>query len=227
MGKDGVMGGMTLNGNGPHLVIFDCDGVLVDSEGPANRVLAEFLGIYGCRLTGAECEARFRGKTMAAVAAELAAEGIILPADWLTLLKPRALAALEAEIRPIPHAAEAVRAVEGMGLLSCVASQSGVDYLHFVLDRTGLLEHFRGRLFSSHMVARGKPFPDLFLHAAMQMKTGFDRCVVIEDSVTGVRAAVAAGMRCLALCTPGEAPHMAALGAEPIMSLMDVPTALL
>jgi len=221
-----MMGG-PLNGNGPHLVIFDCDGVLVDSEGPANRILAEFLGAYGCRLTGPECEARFRGKTMAAVAAELAAEGITLPADWLALLKPRALAALEAEIRPIPHAAEAVEAVKKLGIKTCVASQSGIDYLNFVLARTGLLDYFKGRLFSSHMVARGKPWPDLFLHAAMQMKTGFDRCVVIEDSVTGVTAAVAAGMHCLALCTPDEASHMAALGARPITSLKDVPAALL
>jgi HAD superfamily hydrolase (TIGR01509 family) len=91
------------------------------------------------------------------------------------------------------------------------------------LSRTGLWERFAGRVFSASMVKRGKPYPDLFLHAAEVMRTGFDRCVVVEDSLTGVKAAINAGMRCLALATGEEATAMAALGAEPIESLMEVP----
>lgn len=207
------------------LVIFDCDGTLVDSEGPANRVLAAYVSALGLPLTAEDSERRFRGATMTHVAELLAADGLLLPDDWLEAYHALTMAEFERELNLIPHALEAVESMEVLGVGTCVASQSNPKYLHMVLGRTGLWELFAGRVFSASMVRRGKPHPDLFLHAAEVLRTGFDRCVVVEDSPTGVRAAIAAGMRCLALATGDEAQTMAAMGAEPIESLMEVPWA--
>jgi len=208
------------------LVIFDCDGTLIDSEGPVNRVLAEYVSELGLPLTAEESERRFRGMQMAAVAEALAADGLLLPADWLEVYHARTIAEFERELNLIPYALEAVEAMTVLGVGTCVASQSSPSYLHAALSRTGLWERFAGRVFSASMVKRGKPYPDLFLHAAEVMRAGFDRCVVVEDSITGVKAAVAAGMRCLALAGGDDVRTMAALGAEPIESLMEVPWAI-
>jgi HAD superfamily hydrolase (TIGR01509 family) len=207
------------------LVIFDCDGTLVDTETASNRVLAEILTEYGAPLTGEESQARFCGYSLAAIAEELSYRGIILPGDWAEQYYARCLPVLAEEARAMPGALETVEALEALRIASCVASQGPVAKMRLTLGRTGLWPRFEGRVFSAYMVKRGKPWPDLFLHAATQMRTGFDRCVVVEDSLTGVKAAVAAGMRCLALATGAEARAMAALGAEPIESLMDVPDA--
>ena len=209
------------------LVIFDCDGTLIDSERPANRVLAEYLGEYGLALTPAESEARFRGKHLALLADELAAEGVSLPEDWLDEYHLRTMAAFETELELIPHALETVEAMAFLGIGTCVASQSSIDYLQLVLEQTGLWTKFQGRVFSASMVRRGKPHPDLFLHAAQVMRVGFDRCVVVEDSPTGITAAIAAGMRCLALTGAVDADTVKTLGAEPIESLMEVPWAVM
>lgn len=207
------------------LVIFDCDGTLIDSERPANRVLAEYVSELGLAMTPQDSEKRFRGKHLTMVEAELTADGLALPEDWLDEYHLRTVAAFEADLELIPHALETVEAMAFLGVGTCVASQSSIDYLQIVLRQTGLWRKFEGRVFSASMVRRGKPWPDLFLHAAQVMRVGFDRCVVVEDSPTGVAAAVNAGMRCLALVPREEAPDMVAMGAEPIESLMEVPWA--
>lgn len=207
------------------LVIFDCDGTLVDTEAASNRVLAEILTEYGLPLTPEESEARFYGYSLRIIAEELLHHGIVLPGDWTEQYYARCLPVLAEEARAMPGALETVEALEALRIASCVASQGPIPKMRLTLGRTGLWPRFEGRVFSAHMVARGKPWPDLFLHAATQMRTGFDRCVVVEDSLTGVKAAIAAGMRCLALATGEKAAAMAALGAEPIDSLLAVPDA--
>ena len=180
----------------PKLVIFDCDGVLVDTEGPANRRLAEWITAAGYPIAYEQCRRRFSGRSLSSVRSELIeTAGVDLGADlidrWYTEIQTLFADGLEA----IPHVASFIDAVERVGIAHCVASSARVEKMHLTLGRTGLLPHFKDVLFSSSMVERGKPAPDLFLHAARTM--GFEPrdCIVIEDSVPGTQAGVAAGMR--------------------------------
>ena len=175
------------------LVIFDCDGVLVDSEPIANRVLAEQLRKAGVSIPESEVMRRFVGKTRGeclALAAEIL--GRPLPqrfgADWDAAL----FDALRKEVRPAPGVPEVLRT---LSIPYCVASNGMPDRVRLTLESAGLLPHFDGRIFTSADVARPKPAPDLFLHAAASMKTTPSDCAVIEDTPTGVKAGHAAGMR--------------------------------
>jgi beta-phosphoglucomutase-like phosphatase (HAD superfamily) len=180
----------------PGLVIFDCDGVLVDSETISSRVLAEAITALGWPLTPGEAEQRFRGESMDRVAAAVDDQvGRTLGSDWLLAFRDSSHAAFRAELIAIDGAAEAVRGVKAIGWEVCVASQARVTKMQLTLGITGLIELFEpDRLFSASMVAHPKPAPDLFAHAARTC--GFDPadCVVVEDSTLGVRGAKAAGM---------------------------------
>lgn len=180
----------------PKLVIFDCDGVLVDTEGPANRRLAEWITDAGYPIAYEQCRRRFSGRSLSSVRSELIETvGVDLGADlierWYRELQSLFAGGLEA----IPHVADFIDAVERAGLAHCVASSARVDKMHLTLGRTGLLPHFKDVLFSASMVERGKPAPDLFLLAAKTMGFEPQDCIVIEDSVPGTQAGVAAGMR--------------------------------
>jgi HAD superfamily hydrolase (TIGR01509 family) len=175
------------------LVIFDCDGVLVDSEPIANRVLAEQLHKIGLALPVSEVMRRFVGKTREqclALAAEL--RGSELPrrfgAEWDVAL----FDALRKEVKPVAGIPELLR---DLAIPYCVASNGMPDRVRVTLDSAGLLRYFEGRIFTSSEVANPKPAPDLFLHAAASMQAAPAACVVIEDTSTGVMAARAAGMR--------------------------------
>ena len=177
------------------LVIFDCDGVLVDSEPIMNRVFAEQLQKIGLALPVSEVMRRFVGKTRdqcIALAAEIS--GRELPrrfgADW----DAAAFDALRKEVRPVAGVPEVLR---DLAIPYCVASNGMPDRVRVTLDSAGLLRYFEGRIFTSSEVASPKPAPDLFLHAAASMKAAPAACVVIEDTPTGVKAARAAGMRVL------------------------------
>ena len=175
------------------LVIFDCDGVLVDSEPIANRVLAEKLHEIGVALPVSEVMRRFVGKTRdqcLVLAAEI--RGAALPsgfgADWDAAL----FDALRKEVKPVTGVPEVLR---DLAIPYCVASNGMPDRIRVTLDSAGLLRYFDGRIFTSSEVASPKPAPDLFLHAAATMQAAPAGCVVIEDTSTGVMAARAAGMR--------------------------------
>jgi HAD superfamily hydrolase (TIGR01509 family) len=175
------------------LVIFDCDGVLVDSERIAVRVDAVVLGRLGWELSEAEIVERFMGRSEAYMVGEIeAALGRPLPHDWDAEFAPLYREALEAELKPVDGVVEALDAI---ATPTCVASSSTHERLRFTLGLTGLLERFDGRIFSAADVANGKPAPDLFLHAAASLGADPARCAVVEDSVYGVQAARAAGMR--------------------------------
>jgi HAD superfamily hydrolase (TIGR01509 family) len=178
------------------LVIFDCDGVLIDSERLAVKVDVEVLGQLGWPLTEAEVIERFVGRsdrdTKAAIEAKL---GRRLAPDWLEPFKPRYRALFAAELAPVEGIIEAL---EEIAVPTCVASSGTHDHLRYTLELTGLYDRFAGRIFSAEDVARGKPAPDLFLYAAERMAAVPARCIVVEDSRSGVAAARAAGMRVLA-----------------------------
>jgi len=187
------------------LVIFDCDGVLVDSERLAVRIDVEVLGKLGWVLTEAEVVERFVGRSDAAVAREIEAHlGRTLPGDWLSEFEHLYREAFAAELRPVPGVVEAL---DRITLPTCVASSGSHDKMRYTLGLTGLYARFAGRIFSATEVAHGKPAPDLFLHAAARMGVEPAACAVVEDSRFGVQAARAAGMRVLGYAgglTPAE-----------------------
>jgi HAD superfamily hydrolase (TIGR01509 family) len=185
------------------LVIFDCDGVLIDSERLAVKVDVLVLRELGWPLGEAEVIERFVGRsdrdTQAAIEAHL---GRRLPADWGDHAEHLYRRAFAAELVPVAGITEAL---DRITLPTCVASSGTHEHLRYTLGLTGLYERFAGRIFSAEDVARGKPAPDLFLHAAEQMGVKAVGCVVVEDSRPGVEAARAAGMRALAF-TGGLSP---------------------
>jgi HAD superfamily hydrolase (TIGR01509 family) len=177
------------------LVIFDCDGVLVDSEPLSNRALSETLAEYGLELTVEQTMAEFMGRDrrhLHARAAELL--GRSLPESFDAEYDERRDALFHAHLRPVDGIAEALDAIAHP---TCVASSADHAKLRLTLGLTGLYERFEGRIFSAFDVERGKPAPDLFLHAAEQMRFEPADCTVIEDAPAGVAAARAAGMRVL------------------------------
>lgn len=192
----------------PALVIFDCDGVLVDSEPLAVDVLRETIAEAGAELSLEECYRRFLGRSTASIAADLARDpGIALTEPMLEAMRLRLYARFDAELRPIPGIADAIRALKaGPGAPAlCVASSSSPDRIARSLRLTGLLDLLAPSLYSASMVTCGKPAPDLFLLAAGRMGARPEDCVVIEDSAAGLQAAKAAGMRALAFCGGGHA----------------------
>ena len=175
------------------LVIFDCDGVLVDSERISVRIDVRVLGELGWPLTEAEVVERFVGRSDAYMIGEIEARlGRRLPADWEESFRHLYRDAFEAELEPVDGV---VAALDAIGCPTCVASSSSHERLRHTLGLTGLLERFHGRIFSAQDVENGKPAPDLFLHAAAMLGADPRRCAVVEDSAYGVEAARAAGMR--------------------------------
>jgi len=176
-------------------VLFDCDGVLVDSEPITNRVLAEMLGELGWALTVDECMRIFTGKAVKDEATLIKARtGFTLTPEWLVGFRERRNIALERELVAIPNAATAVRALHE-ALQGRIACASGADRfkVELQLDKIGILDCFKGRVFSGHEMPRSKPAPDVYLAAAEALGVDPSRCAVVEDTVTGATAGVAAG----------------------------------
>ncbi len=178
------------------LVIFDCDGVLIDSERLAVKVDVAVLRELGWPLSEAEVIARFVGRSDRDTRAEIEAHlGHALPDSWQDEVEQRYRQVFATELTTVDGVVDALDRID---LPTCVASSGTHDHLRYTLGLTGLYDRFAGRIFSAEEVANGKPAPDLFLHAAGRMATSPARCVVIEDSRPGVAAARAAGMRVLA-----------------------------
>jgi HAD superfamily hydrolase (TIGR01509 family) len=175
----------------PDLIIFDCDGVLIDSEVLSCRCLSEALAGYGIKLGVDQALDLFLGRSVSAVLEHYEALGHAIPQQFAAELTTGIHAAFLSSLCPI----EGVSSVlEDLRIPHCVASSSDVDRVSFSLSLTGLAPHFDTRLYTSQMVARGKPAPDLFLYAAERMQVDPHRTLVIEDSISGVKAGKAAGM---------------------------------
>ena len=177
------------------LVIFDCDGVLVDSERLAVRIDVRVLAELGWILTEQEVVERFMGRTHEYMVSEIEAFlGRPLAPDWEDPFHQLYRDAFAAELQPV---AGVVEALDRITLPTCVASSGTHEKIRFTLGLTNLYDRFAGRIFSASEVARGKPAPDLFLHAAKRMGVDPAACAVVEDSRYGVEAARAAGMLAL------------------------------
>lgn len=193
-------------------VIFDCDGVLVDSERAANAVLAGLIGELGISTTPEQTMSTYMGRSWASCMEILEAElGRPVPGDFGERYRSGTADVWRRGLEPVPGI---VAALDAIDLPTCVASSGEHERMRLTLGLTGLLPRFEGRIFSATEVARGKPAPDLFLHAAEQM--GFDptTTVVVEDTVPGVEAGRAAGMRVLAFARLTPAAALAEAGGE-------------
>ncbi len=208
----------------PQLVIFDCDGVLVDSEVISAQVLSDTLCAAGVKVDVDFVYRRFLGRSIEAVREVLLGDfSHELSDDTLAAMRAAMERRLRSELNPIRGIAEALTRVPAR---KCVASSSRPERIRLSLAKTSLLEFFEPHIFSATMVPNGKPAPDLFLHAARQMDVKPHQCVVIEDSPAGVQAARAAGMRVLAFTGGGHAKparlksSLAALKPDAIFSDM-------
>jgi HAD superfamily hydrolase (TIGR01509 family) len=197
------------------LVIFDCDGVLVDSEEISNRLLAEAITEAGFAMTAEEAHAAFRGYRLADIATYVESRlGQRLPDQWLSKFEERRAVAFRSELKEIPGATTAVRGILAAGLSICAASQARLEKSLLTLQLVGLLKYFEGKIFSASMVERGKPYPDLFLYAAQKMGHCPENCAVIEDTVMGVIAANKAGMHAFGHSGRGNTEALRSAGAE-------------
>jgi len=210
------------------LVIFDCDGVLVDSEVISNEVLARALTAEGLPTTLAESRRDYQGLLLGDIASRAQARlGRPLPDDWQERFERDRSEAFRRDLRPIAHVAEVVELVSAAGIAVCVASQGKPEKIELSLDLTGVRSLFlEDALFSAYAVPRGKPHPDLFLHAAAAMGASPSACVVVEDTPSGVVGAVAAGMRVLGYAADSDEAALRAAGAEVFWSMTDVPALL-
>ena len=189
-------------------VLFDCDGVLVDSEPITNGVLRDMLEELGWKLTAEECMRTFIGKAVKDEAAIIEANtGRPLTPEWLARFRERRNERLLAEVQPVRGAVHAARELHAM-LAGRIACASGADRpkVELQLRKCGLMPFFEGRIFSGHDLPRSKPAPDVYLAAARSVAVPPARCLVVEDTVTGVTAGVAAGATVYGY-SPPEAGH--------------------
>jgi HAD superfamily hydrolase (TIGR01509 family) len=203
-------------------VIFDCDGVLVDSERITNQVFAEMLNELGLAFTLEDMFEQFAGRSMASCLERISALlGKPLPQDFLRSYRARTKVALEAGLTAVSGIEDAL---DEISLPYCVASSGDHDKMRLTLGITGLWSRFEGKLFSVTEVKHPKPAPDIFLYAAERCGVEPHACIVVEDSPTGVMAAVAAGMTVLGYAALTPDHRLRAAGAHRVFDRMtDLP----
>jgi len=203
------------------LVIFDCDGVLVDSEVISNEVLARALTEQGLPTTLAQSRRDYQGLLLADIDSLAQARlGRPLAPDWLQRYERDRAAVFRRELRAVPGVAETIQRIKAAGVPVCVASQGKLEKTRLSLKLTKLDSLFPDEaLFSAYSVPRGKPHPDLFLHAAANMAAEPARCVVVEDTPSGVTAAVAAGMRAFGYAADSDGVALRRAGAETLLAM--------
>ncbi len=207
------------------MVIFDCNGVLVDSEPLASQVVSQEFIRAGFQLTPEVVARYFSGRRPSDMFNEVeAAAGRELPSGFAAAVSGAILRRFRAELQPTKHAAHALNWLRGP---KCVASSSSYDRIRLSLECTGLIRFFEPNLFSASEVKYGKPAPDLFLHAAAKMGVRPADCIVVEDSAVGIAAGVAAGMTVVGFAAGSHAharlsDHLRAAGARIVISDMRV-----
>jgi HAD superfamily hydrolase (TIGR01509 family) len=199
------------------LIIFDCDGVLVDSETLENEIMAHCLTQAGWPMTGPQARAKFIGLTTKAVM-QLAQEhmGRALPDNWAEDYHALSHARLATEIVAIEGVEAAIDAIEALGFQTAVASSGEHAKMKITLGRTGLYDRFKGRIFSAEDVAHGKPAPDVYLLAAKTLGYAPEMCFAVEDSPNGARAAVAAGMTTFGYAAQIDPALLLAVGVKEV-----------
>lgn len=206
------------------LVIFDCDGVLLDSEIIACRADAEAYTLLGYAITTEEVSRRFAGMPDEAVDAALTAElGKPLPENFRAEIKKSVIGKYRTDLQPISGAKSLLSSLK---TAKCIASSASPSKLALGLIETEMFELVYPHIFSTRLVERGKPHPDIFLYAAGKMDTPPSRCIVVEDSVAGVTAAKSAGMTCVGFtggshCAEGHSQRLYDVGADIVVDKLD------
>ena len=208
----------------PAAVLFDCDGVLVDSEELAFDLLMDECAAHGLTLPRARMEAEVLGLTMAGVADRARLLGAALPRDWVARFYDRLYARLAEGTPLIPGILQVLDRLDAAGIPYAVGSNGSDRKMEITLGQhPAVWARLQGRMFSGQTLGTPKPAPDLWLHAARMLGADPARCTVVEDSPTGARAARAAGMRCLAYAPHGDGARMIAEGAQPFRAMADLP----
>ena len=208
----------------PDLVIFDCDGVVVDSEILTNSFLRDEMAAYGLDLPLGQIMGLFVGGTIAGVAERARSLGAGLPPDWVDSFYPRLCDHLARGTPMIPGIVAVLERLDAAPVPYCIASNGRHAKMQVTLGQhPGLAARFGTNVFAAQDVARPKPAPDLFLHAAQRMGHPPEDCIVIEDSATGAKAARAAGMRCLGYAPEGDGAALRAEGADLFHAMADLP----
>lgn len=208
----------------PKAVIFDCDGVVVDSEEMTFDLLADEFSAHGLDIGRAAIARDYIGGTMADVAQRARAAGARLPDDWVDQFYLRLYAHLAKGTPLIPGVLGVLDALEAAGIPVAIGSNGSDHKMQVTLGQhAGLIARFRGHLYSGQTLGKPKPAPDLYLHAARRLGVSPADCVVIEDSPTGARAAQAAGMVCFGYAAHTPAARLIAEGAIPFDDMADLP----
>lgn len=211
----------------PDLVIFDCDGVLVDTETVTLAIVAENLTRHGLPMDEAEARKLFLGGTMMGVGDQARAMGAVLPDDWLTRIYDDIYDRLRQGVAPIPGIADVLDRVEAEGIPFCVGSNGSEEKMRITLGQhPGIFGRLAGRIFSAHTHGVAKPDPGLFLIAAAHHDVPPERCVVVDDSAPGCRAARLAGMRCFGFAEHSDGGTLLAEGARVFHRMSDLPALL-
>jgi HAD superfamily hydrolase (TIGR01509 family) len=207
-----------MNPNRFSLIVFDCDGVLVDSELITNRIFASMLNELGIPVTLEDMFEQFVGRSMTTCLEKIA--GLLggpVPEDFVYQYHVRTSAALKSDLKAVPGIETVLDEIE---VPYCVASSGSHEKMQTTLGITGLLPRFQGKIFSVSEVTRGKPFPDVFLYAAAKLGVSPSECAVVEDTPTGVAAGVAAGMTVYGYCALTPQHRLQEAGAHYTFSSM-------
>ena len=204
----------------PKCIIFDCDGTLVDSEEVTNEIIAEMAGELGVKMTGEEATAIFVGKTLDAVLYKMRElSGKEIPDDWLERLINKVSMAWKNELNPVEGVRELL---QSLTIPVCVASNGAPSHVRDSLKITGLHDFFKGQIYTASEVDAPKPAPNLFLYAAKKMGFKTSDCVVVEDSITGVMAAVSAKIKVYGLIKFFSAEELQNAGAIPFTNMQEL-----
>ena len=205
------------------LIIFDCDGVLVDSEPLSNQLLCNELARYGLHMTVTDVIQTFVGRSMSTVVS-IAEEklGKKLPDDFLDVLQDKTFEVFKEKLAPVYGIKDVIEILIKNNVKFCVASSGSFQKMDLTLGLTGLRDYFGGRIYNSSQVKRGKPYPDLFLYAAEQMQVEPARCLLIEDSLPGVQGGVSAGIEVMAYSVRGEDEKLKKAGGLVIKDMREI-----
>ena len=205
-------------------VIFDCDGVVMDSEPISFALLAEQMAHYGRPTSHADLRAKFLGGTMRSLWTQARALGVALPDDWVEAQYQRMFAKLAEGTPLVPGILTVLAALDRAGLPYAIGSNGPLAKMRIMFGHhPGLWQRFAGGIHSAQTLAAPKPAPDVYLHAALALGVPPSDCVVIEDSVSGLRAALAAGMRCFGFAATDDGAELAAAGARVFHRMEDLP----
>lgn len=210
----------------PKLIIFDCDGVLVDSEPPVTALMADYFTKHGLAIAPAEVHSLFTGGTLRGAGAEAMRRGATLPDNWFPEFTALMFDLLRQGVPTIPGVIDLIDACDAAGIATAIASNGAMEKMDITLAPSGLLTRFAGRTYSGHIHGTPKPAPDLIQLAMKNAGTTPDQTIMIDDSTAGCRAGIAAGVRTFGFATEGQDAALAAIGAEVVNTMSEIKTAL-